>query len=164
MHKGDLPLIQGLVVDEFRERLHGCFVVQLGNSADEQPEGCVPELPLIIRPAAQLAGQHTLQFLVIACRKGNVVRQLVNGQGVPVLVHVAVDLGTVILEVIGRVQLLALQAVNHWVGEIGHYLPLFPCSFVQKADQVPQLFTNLLKQQNIVGVPEGIRVDFSEQR
>ena len=90
------------------------------------------------------------------------MRQLVNGQGIPVLVHVAVDLGTVILEVISRVQLLAFQASITGSVRLVTTCLCSPVPSSRKRIRFPQLLANLLKQQNIVGVPEGIRVNFPE--
>ena len=119
--KGDLLLIQRLVIGEGGKGIHGGLVVQLGDLPHQQSKGGIPKFPLVVLPAAQLAGEHMLQLLIVAGGHGDVVGQLVNGHGVPVLIDVAVDLGPVVLEIVGRLQLHSLLALGHRIGKAGDH-------------------------------------------
>ena len=107
MHKINLALVEGLVVDKLRERRHGGVMVELGNLANQQAKRCIAVFTFIVFLASQLASEHAFQFLVITTGKRNIVGQLVDGHGIAVFVDVAVYLGTVILEIIGNVEHIA---------------------------------------------------------
>ena len=42
IHKNNLGLIKGLVINEFRKGFHGSFVIQLGDLANEKTQGVTP--------------------------------------------------------------------------------------------------------------------------
>lgn len=70
VHKINLALVEGLVVDKLRECRHGGVVVELGNLANQQAKRCIAVFTFIVFFASQLAGKHTFQFLVIATARG----------------------------------------------------------------------------------------------
>ena len=81
MDKVDLPLVQGLVVDKGRKRLHGRLVIQLYNFPNEQAKGRITVFPGVILLTAQFTGQNPFQFPVVQCSQRNIVRQLVDSKG-----------------------------------------------------------------------------------
>ena len=88
--------------------------------------------------------------------------QLVNGHGVPVLVDVAVDLGPVVLEIVGRFQLHSLLTLGHRVGEAGDHRP-FALALVQKLHQAPQLLPHPLQKKQVARLPKGVGLHLFEQ-
>ena len=75
-------------------------MVKFCNLADQQAEGRVAVFPFIILSASQFLRQNALQLLVIGRGEGNIVRQLVDSQGVTVFLHKAVYLLPVVFKVI----------------------------------------------------------------
>ena len=56
--------------------------------------------------------------------------QLLYGQRISMLVHIAINLGTVVFKVIGSFQLDALLTVNNRVSQFGDNLPLCSATFI----------------------------------
>ena len=71
------------------------------------------------------------------------------------LVDVAVDLGPVVLEIVGRLQLHPLLTLSHRVGEAGDHRP-FALALVQKLHQAPQLLPHPLQQEQVSRLPKGV--------
>ena len=65
--------------------------------------------------AAQFARQHVFQLVVIRRREGDVVCQLIDGERISVFVDVAVDLGTIVFEIIPWLHRVALFLIYNRV-------------------------------------------------
>ena len=138
-------------------------MIKLCDFPYQKTEGRIPELPLIILGTAQLLGQYPLQLLIVSLRQLHIVCQLVNGQGIAVFSDIPVHLVPVVLEIIGRIQLLPLLPVNDRVRKVRHnrLLPVFP---IQELHQLPQRGAYLFQTQDILRFPEYVALDFPEQR
>ena len=59
MDKGNLLLIERLVINKFKKSFHCRIVIQFCNLTNQQSEGRVTKFPLVILVTAQFACQHT---------------------------------------------------------------------------------------------------------
>ena len=65
------------------------------------------------------------------------MRQLVNGQRIAVLIHIAVYLGAIVLKIIGSPQLEAFLPVNNRILQFGHDAFLLGAVFIQELNEFP---------------------------
>ena len=135
-------------------------MIQFGNFTNQQTKWRVTKFALIIFFAPEFACQHSFQLLIITRSQRNVMGQLVNSQRISVLIDIAVYFGTVVFKVVRYIQLNSFLAIYNWISKFGNNTFLPSVLFVQKMNQTTKLFPNLFKQQNIIGIPKVVCMDF----
>ena len=163
LDEGYLAGVQRLVVDEFRKRGKSGLMIHFGDFAYQQAEGRVAESFFVVFAAAEFLRKDAFQFLVVLSGQRNIVRQVMNGQGIFVLLNVAVNFHFVAFKGVVGGQGRSLGRLQHGVGQNGDDVLSF-AAFIQKADERAKFPPDMFQLADVCFLPE-VRVgDLPYQR
>ena len=94
-------------------------MIELGYAPDQQAKGRLAKFTFIVSLAAQFHSKHAFKLLIVQCCERDIVGQLVNSNGITILIDIPVDLHSIVLKIICRFQFDAFLHIEYRVGQIG---------------------------------------------